>query len=138
MAHYLSKPERKLFLAFFLIGFYSISASAQDLKRAGWLGARMLELNDSLVKVHKLPGKSGLLVQEVLANSTAAALKVAAKDVLLAVNGKPLNKLTDLNPALGKWYAGDPVQLTIQRGKKKLELKGKAAGKAIETSSVAD
>lgn len=116
----------------------AVPAAAQKLKRSGFLGAKITAVTDSVAKVRQLPAGRGVLVQEVLPNSTAAALKVQPQDVLLQVNGKDLSAPKDLTPALGRWRAGDAVTLTVQRGKKQQTLKGKAVGKPFETSAVAE
>jgi pimeloyl-ACP methyl ester carboxylesterase len=127
-----------LFACLFSGAFHCFAADPEPLVRKGYLGVKALELNDSLAKVHQVKQSTGLLVQEILPHSTVEALKVQPKDVITAVNGKPVKTFKDLDAPTKRWREGEPATITVQRGKKQLTLKGKTVGKPFETSTVAE
>jgi hypothetical protein len=68
-----------------------------------------------------MEGDKGVPILSVLPGSPADAAGVKPGDVLLALNGKPIDKLKDLLDALGAASPGDKVKLTIRRDGKSVE-----------------
>ncbi|MFH1463850.1 MAG: M28 family peptidase [Pseudomonadota bacterium] len=67
-------------------------------------------------------GGPGVRVQEVREGSPAAAAGIQAGDVLLAVDGEPLEGLRGLSSALEGHAAGDDVVVHLRRGDTELDL----------------
>ena len=65
---------------------------------------------------------AGVRAESVTADSPAAKAGIAADDVLLALNGKPITNLTQFSDALKTFKAGDTVQATVRRGDNDLRL----------------
>src|SRR5687768_7599893 len=106
----------------------SFTLSAQQLKRKAFLGVKSQELNDSIAKAQKLPVSQGIFVQEVLPNSTAASLKLKPNDVITGINKQAITNQTQLLSQFQNLRENEPIIMQVQRGKKKLNLKGKAVG----------
>lgn len=121
---------KKLFPLLLLL--LSPGLEAQTLKRQGFLGVKTIPLTDSIARVHNVPVQKGLLVLEVLPNSTAQNLKLQPNDVLTEVNQQPVHSVPQLLDVLQPLRENDPVRLELQRRKKKISLKGKMAGRPLE------
>ena len=111
-----------LLLAIFTV--FALQSNAQTLERKGTFGVQMEALEDG----------SGIEVLKVFENTTASAIGLEAKDILLSVNGKPYGDVMDLVAAIGDWRMGHSIEVEIKRGEAKELLKGKVVGKPLETS----
>jgi serine protease Do len=96
-----------------------------------WLGAYGLEPMDREVgKFLKLSGQSAVVVSEVLEGSPAEKAGLKARDIVLAIEGKPL---PDLKPSrvvvsfidreIERRKPGDTFTLTVLRGTEQMEIK---------------
>lgn len=112
------------FVLLFLLASSQLVHS-QTLERKGTFGARLKGQEDA----------KGILIEQTIPNTTASAIGVEPKDVLLSVNGKPANDVSELVQDIGKWRVNDPITIQIQRGSKKKTLAGKVVGKPLETSA---
>ena len=92
-----------------------------EIKR-GWLGIGIQELDSDLAKSFKLNQPSGALVRNVEPNSPAAKAKLQAGDVILAYDGKPLNRSSDLPPMVASTSIGSTVPLTVLRNGEQREI----------------
>ncbi|WP_414660409.1 PDZ domain-containing protein [Horticoccus sp. 23ND18S-11] len=96
-----------------------------------WLGAYGLEPMDrEVAKFLNLTAQSGLVVSEVLAGSPAEKAGLLARDIILAVDGRPLPELkpdrvvaTYLEREIERRAPGDAFAVTVLRGMERLELK---------------
>ena len=52
---------------------------------------------------------------------SAARKKLRPGDRITAVNGLPVGRVAELQDAIGRYYAGDEVTLSIRRGAKPIE-----------------
>jgi serine protease Do len=84
-----------------------------------------------MLGVTVLDGPKGVMVAEVLPNSTAESLKVKVDDFLLAVGDAKLKDIDEMRAALAKFKAGDALTLRVLRGTEELELKGTFSGKGF-------
>jgi serine protease Do len=66
--------------------------------------------------------EDGVLVETVQPGSGAEKAGLQAKDLIVAVGGKPVQAYFQLHYALGRLSAGDKVKLEIDRGGKKIEV----------------
>ncbi|HYK87417.1 MAG TPA: trypsin-like peptidase domain-containing protein [Acidobacteriota bacterium] len=101
-----------------------------------WLGVDGYSITDDLASALDLPVSSGVLVAKVYRGSSAdeagihGASEVAllymeriliGGDIITAVDGKPVNSIEELNLALEPKRPGDTVQITLYRGKSKMQ-----------------
>ncbi len=95
-----------------------------------WLGAYGLEPMDrDVAKFLKLEAQSGAVVSEVLEGSPAEKAGLKDRDIILAVDGKPLPQLkpervvvTWLEREIDRRAPGDLFALTVLRGGARVEL----------------
>ena len=95
-----------------------------------WLGAYGLEPMDrEVAKFLKLSGQSAVVVSEVLENSPAEKAGLKARDILLAIDGKPLPALkpdrvvvSHVEREIERRKPGDTFALTVLRGSERLEI----------------
>lgn len=96
-----------------------------------WLGAYGLEpIDPEVAKFLQLNGRSAAVVSEVLEGSPAEKAGLRERDILLALDGKPLPRLKPdrvvivyLERELQKHRPGDTVTLTVLRDNKQVDLK---------------
>ncbi|MCX6941288.1 MAG: PDZ domain-containing protein [Verrucomicrobia bacterium] len=96
-----------------------------------WLGAYGLEPMDrDVAKFLKLEAQSGAVVSEVLEGSPAEKAGLKDRDIILALDGKPLPSLkpervvvTWLEREIDRRVPGDTFALTVLRGSARVELK---------------
>lgn len=101
---------RTLILFIFAL-FYTI-LQAQELSRKASLGAQIEHT------------EQGLELKRVI-GSTAKALQMQEKDILLAINNQKIQQVNQVTTVLKSYKAGDKAEILIQRGQKQLLLKGK-------------
>lgn len=101
----------------FAVPLASISAAIERMKqgqdqRAGVMGIAMVaeESRDAPAKL-----------ATVLPTSPAGRAGFRKDDVLVDIDGRPIQTQTDLRFALGTKYAGEKVRVTAQRGDKRIE-----------------
>lgn len=95
-----------------------------------WLGAYGLEPMDrDVAKFLKLEAQSGAVVSEVLEGSPAEKAGLKDRDIILAIDGKPLPQLkpervvvTWLEREIDRRAPGDAFALTVLRGGARVEL----------------
>ncbi len=96
-----------------------------------WLGTYGLEPMDrEVAKYLKLETQSGAVVSEVLENSPAEKAGLKERDIILALDGKPLPPLKPdrivvsyLEREVDRRAPGDPLTITVLRGSDRLDLK---------------
>ena len=69
--------------------------------------------------VQGLPTDSGVVVRDVVAGSPAAAMGIEAYDIIVAINGDPVESMNTLKTLLLKYKKGDTVDVTYYHGKEK-------------------
>ncbi len=107
-----------------------IPASATDIKPLSWFGIFQLrDLPSSEAAMYDLKDAPGVIVKQLLPGGPADKKGVRVNDVILAVNGKPLEKLP--TPTLTRLAfqrkmlalpAGETVSLTILRDDKRRDV----------------
>jgi pimeloyl-ACP methyl ester carboxylesterase len=110
-------------LLFCQILFISL-LNSQTLERGGSLGAYLapVETND------------GVLIQNVIPNTTSDAIGLKAEDIIKSVNGIAVSSTAEIVTMTKSWRANDPLKLQLIRAGTTIELKGKVKGKPTETS----
>lgn len=96
-----------------------------------WLGAFGLEpLDRDVAKFLNLDTQSGAVVSEVLEGSPAEKAGLKARDIVLALDGKPVPPLkpnsvvpTYIEREVERRHPGDALVLTVLRGNQRVEVK---------------
>jgi uncharacterized protein len=117
------------FLLFLLI---SLAAQAQPLKRLASKGFALAPLTEAQRQEAAIKDKRGLIVQRVIPGSTAEALKIKEKDIVIQINTVAISTIEDVFRPEIKFHEGDAVTITVVRDKKEKVLKGKAIGNPRE------
>jgi serine protease Do len=90
---------------------------------SGRLGITVDSLSDQLADYFGT--KEGVLVTSVTSDSAAAKAGVKAGDVVVAINGTPVNSPSDLSRRTQRLEDGEEFTLDVVRNKQKQTLKGK-------------
>ncbi len=96
-----------------------------------WLGAYGFEPMDREVAAFlKLESQSGAVVSEVLEGSPAEKAGMQARDIVLAIDGKPLPRfkpdrvvVAHVEREVERRFPGDAMAFTVLRGSERVELK---------------
>ncbi|MCC6073596.1 DegQ family serine endoprotease [Pseudomonas sp. GCM10022188] len=90
----------------------------------GWLGVVIQEVNKDLAETFGLDKPAGALVAQVLENGPAAKGGLQVGDVILSLDGQPIQVSADLPHLVGTLKPGTEVTLDVVRNgeRKKLEL----------------
>jgi S1-C subfamily serine protease len=88
-----------------------------------WLGVTITNLTPATARARNLETTNGALVISVIAATPAEAAGIMAGDIIVAINGTPVQEIADLVCYLGEYVSpGDKVTLTLMRGWAKIEL----------------
>jgi membrane-associated protease RseP (regulator of RpoE activity) len=87
-----------------------------------YLGLTYEALTPALAKQEGLDIETGALVRTVTADSPAEAAGIRPGDVIVAVNGQPVNSGNPLRERVLALEPGDQAALTVQRGTEQIEL----------------
>jgi pimeloyl-ACP methyl ester carboxylesterase len=112
-----------LFLTFALFSF------SQELKRRPFLGTKLEKISEDVKRIMELPNGRGVLISEVIANSTAEKTGFLKGDVLLKLNGIETNVPAEVVKLVGMYRGGDPFNYELLRNKK--TIKGKSVFKEM-------
>jgi serine protease Do len=88
----------------------------------GWLGVTIQEVNADLAKQFGLKETKGALVSDVLEGSPAEKAGVERGDVIVELNGKPVESATQLKNMVAQLTVGNKVDLSVIREKKEKRL----------------
>lgn len=92
-----------------------MSAETKPAKKRGWIGVSVQELTPSLRDAMELGNRSGLLINEVVANSPADDAGLREEDVLLEFNGKKVERVDRLSELVRDTEPRTEVQVKIFR-----------------------
>jgi serine protease Do len=81
----------------------------------GYLGVAIRDLTPDLAQAFKAPDTHGALVEDVTAKSAAAEAGLRNGDVVIGLNGKPVDDSRHLRLAVGEMSPGTSVQLEVLR-----------------------
>jgi len=99
----------------------SLSNGGQVIR--GWLGIAFQPMTDDLAKAFGLSGKKGAVVANVTADSPADKGGMKAGDVILAVNGKPLDDSKNLPQMVARIKPGTTAPFKVFRDGKEVTLR---------------
>lgn len=85
-----------------------------EIKR-GLLGIKGLEMSADIAKAFNLNVQRGAFVSEVLPNSGSAKAGIKSGDVIVSLNGKPLNSFAELRSRIATTEPGSKVKLGLLR-----------------------
>ncbi|WP_414165858.1 serine endoprotease DegQ [Superficieibacter sp. BNK-5] len=92
-----------------------------EIKR-GLLGIKGMEMSSDIAKAFNLNVTRGAFVSEVLRNSGSAKAGVKSGDVIVSLNGKPLNSFAELRSRIATTEPGSKVKLGLLRDGKPLDV----------------
>ena len=109
----------------FAVPLASLAAPLERMEKGQdqWTG--VMGIGMTAGNAHESPAKLAV----VLPSSPAGNAGFKKDDVITEIDGRPIRVQTDVRFALGAKYAGDTVQVTAQRGKRKLQRKVELVGK---------
>lgn len=82
----------------------------------GWLGVLIQDVTLDLAKSFGMSKPQGALVAKVLPDSPAAKAKFEVGDIVVAFNGKEINRSSSLPPVVGSTPVGKKVPVKVIRG----------------------
>ncbi|HRE84353.1 MAG TPA: PDZ domain-containing protein, partial [Opitutaceae bacterium] len=88
----------------------------------GYLGVRAQDITPALAESLNLPNRTGALVADVEPGTPAAKAGVLSGDVVIAVNGEPVQDANRLTFTVGSIAPGTKVKLEVLRDGKSKEL----------------
>src|SRR5262250_1783654 len=88
----------------------------------GWLGVSIAEVGEEDLAKYNLKEARGVLIRQVVAGQPADQGGVKANDVVLAVNGAPIEEPRDLQRIIASTPVGQIVTLSVMREGKPTEL----------------
>jgi len=86
-----------------------------------FIGISGSEISDIIAKSYNLP--KGIYITDVTTGSAAEKAGIKAEDILVSLDNKTVETLSDLDEIKGAHKAGDTVNVTIVRGSNKINLK---------------
>lgn len=92
-----------------------------EIKR-GLLGIKGMEMSADIAKAFNLNVQRGAFVSEVLPNSGSAKAGIKSGDVIISLNGKPLNSFAELRSRIATTEPGTKVKLGLLRDGKGQEV----------------
>ncbi|CNE50091.1 protease [Yersinia nurmii] len=113
------------------IGFAIPSNMAQNLSqqliefgevKRGILGIKGSEMTADMAKAFNIDAQRGAFVSEVMPKSAAAKAGIKAGDVLVSVDGKPINSFAELRAKVGTTGPGKTIKVGLLRDGKPLEV----------------
>ncbi|QDU72404.1 trypsin-like peptidase domain-containing protein [Mucisphaera calidilacus] len=87
----------------------------------GFLGVRIADLNNRMVRAYGLPDDQGVYVDSLIDGSPARGV-LRPEDVILEVNNQPVTDSDELRFAIARMEAGTDVNLTVWRNGEAVEL----------------
>jgi serine protease Do len=79
----------------------------------GWLGVAIQDLDEELKSYYKVD--SGVLITEVFADDPADKAGIRANDIVVSVNGTPVNSSRELSRLIAAVPVGDKAEIKINR-----------------------
>ncbi|EKY3089834.1 serine endoprotease DegQ [Cronobacter dublinensis] len=107
-----------------------------EVKR-GLLGIKGTEMSADIAKAFNLNTQRGAFVSEVLPNSGSARAGIKAGDVIVSLNGRPLNSFAELRSRIATTEPGTKVKLGLLRDGKAQEVEV-TLDKSTSSSASAD
>jgi len=84
----------------------------------GWLGVQIQDINESMHNALGLGNKKGVLISDVFKNQPADKAGIKRGDVVLTIDGKPVESSNDLKNTVATIDPGKKVHVVVFRGGK--------------------
>ncbi len=84
--------------------------------RRGRLGIEMVDLTPALAKKLGVTAQEGAIIGVIQPGSPAEKAGLRERDVVIALNGRPVRAAADLRARLGLTPVGEEIELRVQRG----------------------
>ncbi|MEX0617644.1 MAG: Do family serine endopeptidase [Pseudohongiellaceae bacterium] len=101
--------------------------------RRGMLGVSISDLTPDVAQTLGLNITRGALVRSVLPGSAAEAAGIAVADVIVSVNGEPVNNSRELRNTIGLMTLGRNVELGLYRDGRRITLDATISNQQTET-----
>ena len=88
----------------------------------GWLGVYIQEVTKELADSFGMAQPRGALVAQVLPDSPAAKAGIQVGDIILALDGRPVQRSSDLPPMVGRYRVGRKAEVTLLREGREIRL----------------
>ncbi len=124
--------KRNIILLWIIV-LATFSVSAQ-LPRRAFLGLQLLEVNDSVARIHRLEHPQGVLVVRVVDGSSAQAMGIEAHDLILSVDTTQTHSPEEVIRQIGLYRAGETLQITTMRQGEVIKRSGELQPLPKETS----
>ncbi|MFO7707631.1 MAG: DegQ family serine endoprotease [Desulfobacterales bacterium] len=93
----------------------------------GWMGVGIQDLTPELAEYYGIKNQRGVLVTQVFPDNPADKAGIKTKDVIVAVDGKPVNTGRELSTAVAGLPVGKEVPVKLVREGKELSVKVRIA-----------
>jgi serine protease Do/serine protease DegQ len=84
--------------------------------RRGRLGIEMLDLSPEIAKKLGVTTLDGVVIAAVVAGSPAEKAGLRVRDIVVAINGRPIHSAAELRARLGLTAIGEEIELRLIRG----------------------
>ena len=91
----------------------------------GLLGVQILDMNAAIAEELKLKINQGVLVTRVNNGSAASESNIHEGDVIVGINNKPVNSVSELQEWVARHRPGKEISVTYLRGDKQATVKAK-------------
>lgn len=110
-----------------------LQVQAQHLQRRPFLGVQLTPVPDSIAVTHHIDEAQGAFIAGVIPNSTAAALKLQAGDVILRLDGKEVSGVADVVAKAKALRTGETVTIAVNRKGRVVTARAKVQPQPKET-----
>jgi serine protease Do len=91
----------------------------------GWLGATIQDVTPALAKGFGLDRVEGVVISDVAPNSPAAKAGLKSGDVVMSINGQPVESSADLRMRISQADPGASVPMSVRRGSSTMDITAK-------------
>ena len=111
----------------FAIPVNIVSKVVHDLRefgavQRGFMGVSIRELDSQLASEQGIADIKGVYVAEVTENGSARAAGIRSGDIILKIEGVPVNSTSELLEIVGQHSPGDKVNVAVKRSNKDLDF----------------
>ena len=91
--------------------------------KRGYIGIQLTKVDAGTAEAFGLDRPKGVLITEVLANTPAAESNLRSGDIILEVDGRPVNRPNQLQSLVARKHPGDGVTLGVRRNTENLTVR---------------
>ena len=93
----------------------------------GWLGVLIQDVSPEIAEYYGKKGLKGVLLSEVYEGEPAAEAGLKPGDIIIELNGKPVDSVRKLTSAVANIPVGDTAEIKVLREGKEMTFKAKVA-----------